>query len=374
MNVKEFINIFEKAVPPSLAWKGDNVGLQVGRETDEIKNILIALDLTEEVIYEAKKKNVNFIITHHPLLFHPIKKITPKHRVSALAILLIENKINLYSAHTNLDSVQWGVNFALAKTLGLTNLRILSPVKESLSKISVFVPKTHLERVAEAMHNAGAGMFSKYDLCSFITEGIGTFRGMNNANPFIGSKGQTESVEEVKFEVLCETWKSSQVIKAMLSVHPYEEAAYDIYPLLNKNSEYGLGAIGEFEKNITGNTFLELVARKLNAKQLRYAVSSLPKKISRAAVCGGSGAEFIDDAISAGAEAFVTADLKYHVFQEYEKKIFLVDAGHYETEHVVLPEIQKKCKEIAALFHSRAMVFITKKKTNPIQYYTSSAM
>jgi hypothetical protein len=270
--------------------------------------------------------------------------------------------------------VQWGVNFELAKAIGLQNISILSPIKESLQKISVFVPKKYVEQVASAMHTAGAGTFSKYDMCSFRTEGIGTFRGMNNANPFIGTVGNTEKVDEVKIEMLCETWKSSGVVKAMLSAHPYEEVAFDIFPLANKNTEYGLGAVGEFDTKVSTTEFLKITSKKLNSKQLRFSNKKPVKSIKKVAVCGGSGGEFIDDAISAKADAFVTADIKYHTFQEYEEKILLIDAGHFETEHLVLPAIAKKSKEIVAAQKTKTKVFITKQNTNSIQYYTSLTM
>ncbi len=367
MTIKEFQKIFEEHTPPAIAWKGDTVGLQIGRGNESIRNVLIALDATMDILKEALKKKANLIITHHPLLFHPLKNLTPSSRVGEIAMFATENRIALYAAHTNLDSVKWGVNFALAKKLGVQNVKILSPIKESLTKVVVFVPHDHVDRVAEAMYDAGAGMFSKYDKCSFRGEGIGTFRGMNDARPFLGTVGKLEKAQEVRLEMLCESWKIGAVLSAMLKAHPYEEVAYDMYPLMNRNTEYGLGAIGDMPKTMSEKTFLDLVKKKLKSGSLRFSKGA--GSIRRVAVCGGSGSEFINDAISQGADAMVTADLKYHTFQDVENKILLVDAGHYETEQIVLPDLAKKVKGIVHQKNRSTQVYITEYSTNPIRYH-----
>jgi dinuclear metal center YbgI/SA1388 family protein len=367
VRIAEFQKQFEQSAPPAIAWKGDNIGHQIGRADAVIQNILIALDCTPEVAAEAIRKNANLIVTHHPLLFHPLKKITPQSRVGDLVLTLTEHRVNLYAAHTNLDSVQWGVNFCLANTLGLTDVRILSPLIDSVSKIVVFVPQTHTEAVANAMHNAGAGMFAKYDKCSFRSSGTGTFRGKGNAQPFIGTVGILERAAEERIEMMAENWKVDAIIAAMLNVHPYEEVAYDVYPLRNRNTEYGLGAIGNLSKQMSQSSFLSLVKKKLGASALRF--SGTAKAIRRVAVCGGSGSDYINDAVSQGADAMVTADLKYHTFQEFEERILLVDAGHYETEHVVLPTLAKKCREIAIHGKLTGKIFITQHRTNPVHIF-----
>jgi len=367
VRIKDFQRLFEVIAPPAIAWKSDNVGLLVGRESDKIKNILVALDLTMDIAKEAKRKNANVIITHHPLLFHPLKNITADSRVGEIVLYLIENKINLYAAHTNLDSVQWGVNFTLAKTLGLSDVEILSPLKESLTSISVFVPRDHVEKVADAMHSEGGGTFTKYDQCSFRSEGIGTFRGMNNADPFIGTVGKTEKVEEVRLEMLVEQWKISNVVSAMLQAHPYEEVAYNISPLKNNNTEYGLGAIGVLAKPMKQEALLSLIKQKLNTTAVRYTGRS--QSIKRVAVCGGSGSELIGTAVSKNADAMITADLKYHTFQDFEDTILLVDAGHYETEHLVLPVLAQRVSQLLRENKNSGKVFITKYSTNPVHIF-----
>ncbi|MDP1678435.1 MAG: Nif3-like dinuclear metal center hexameric protein [Bacteroidota bacterium] len=367
MRIKDFRKQFEIIAPPAIAWKGDNVGLLVGRENDIIQNIVIALDLTMDVAKEADKKKANVIITHHPLLFHPLKAITESSRIGEIVLYLIEHKINLYAAHTNLDSVQWGVNFTLANVLGLKDVKVLSPLNDSLTSISVFIPREYVENVAEAMHSVGGGTFTKYDQCSFRGEGIGTFRGMNNANPFIGAIGKKEIVEEIRLEMLVEQWKLNAVVSAMLKAHPYEEVAYNIVPLKNRNSEYGLGAIGTLRVPMKQGPFLSLIKKKLGASAVRYSGKS--KSIQRVAVCGGSGAELIDEAVAKQADAMITADLKYHTFQDFEQKILLVDAGHFETEHVVLPILAKKISQICKQHNHFGKIYITKHSTNPVHIF-----
>lgn len=366
MVIREFQHQFERLAPPSIAWKGDNIGLLLGREDETITNLLVSLDVTMEVVREAKQKKANLIVSHHPILFHPVQRITSSSRVGELVLFLTENKINVFAAHTNLDSVQWGVNFVLANALQLKNVSILSPVKESLTKIVVFVPPSHLDVVAEAMHESGAGMFSRYDQCSFRSEGIGTFRGKADAKPYIGTVGVREKTKEIRLEMLAESWKVNSVISAMKRAHPYEEVAYDIYPLVNRNAEYGLGAIGDLPKEISQKQFLSVVKKAVGAAALRF--SGKTDSIRRVAVCGGSGSEFIETAIARNADAMVTADVKYHTFQEFENSLLLVDAGHYETEHLVLPALANNIQKIFSRLKHKGKVFITQHSTNPVQY------
>lgn len=365
MRVADLHAAFDRLAPSGIAWKGDNIGLLVGHASDRITNILVALDLTKDVIAEARKRKANLIITHHPLPFQPMRSVTDSSRTGALVLALTEQRINLFAAHTNLDSVQWGVNGTLARTLGLQELTILSPLQERLTTVSVFVPETHVEAVAEAMHNAGGGTFSKYDHCSFRVDGTGTFRGMNDAKPFIGSIGTVERVKEVRLEMLVEQWKLRSVIAALRKAHPYEEVAYDIIPLQNGNTEFGLGMIGTLPKPMTQQAFLTMVKSKLRASALRF--SGAVRSVRTVAVLGGSGSDHIRDAIAQGADAMVTADLKYHTFQEYEASLLLVDAGHYETECGVLPVLAEAVQNILNAARHRGKVFVTSHSTNPVQ-------
>ena len=371
MTGKEIIKYLEEWAPKEIAWDKDNVGLQVGDLEIKIKNVLLSLDLKEEVIESAIKENCNLIITHHPLLYYPLKNLDFSKSSRAKIIgKLIKNNITLYSAHTNLDFTKHGVSYQLAKRLSLSKIRFLKNLSESQIKLAVFVPVSSIERVAEAIHQSGGGIIGEYSHCSFRTAGTGTFKGSDDSNPTIGKKGKVEFVEEVKLEVLVDKWKLNQVLNAMKKVHPYEEVAYDIYSLKNDNVNYGIGAIGELTKAMHTNDFLNFVSSKLRTSTLRYT-NSLKKKIKSVAVCGGSCGDLVDEAIKQKADAFVTADLKYHTFQDAEGKILLIDAGHYETEAPILDEIKKRLESI--LNENRKIkVLKFKGSTNPIIFYNKS--
>jgi len=371
MTGKEIIKYLEEWAPKGIAWEKDNVGIQIGDPEIKIKNILLSLDLTEDVIQSAKKENCNFIITHHPALFYPLKNLDfSKSRIARMTATLIKNNITLYSAHTNLDFTKYGVSYQLAKKLELKNIKFLKNLSENQFKLSVFVPVNHIDKVAEAVYQAGAGIIGEYSNCSFRTSGIGTFMGSKKSNPSIGKKGVVESVEEVKLEVLVDKWKLNEVIIAIKKTHPYEEVAYDVFALKNENINYGAGAIGEMNETMSINDFLSFVSSKLKTSGLRY-VKGKTKGIKTVAVCGGSCGELLDEAIKQNADVFVTADLKYHTFQDAEGKILLIDAGHYETEVPVLDEIQTRLKK---LFVENKNIKVLKYKgsTNPIVFYNKS--
>jgi dinuclear metal center YbgI/SA1388 family protein len=371
MTGKEIIKYLEEWAPKGIAWDKDNVGLQVGDPEITIKNVLLSLDLKEEVIESAIKENCNLIITHHPLLYYPLKNLDfSKSSRARMIEKLINNNITLYSAHTNLDFTKHGVSYQLAKRLSLKNIRFLKNLSESQIKLAVFVPESYVNKVAEAIHQSGGGIIGEYSHCSFRTSGTGTFKGSDNSNPTIGKKGKVEFVEEIKLEVLVDKWKLNQVLYAMKKVHPYEEVAYDIYSLKNDNVNYGIGAIGELTETMYTNDFLNFVSSKLKTSALRYT-NSKKKKIKSVAVCGGSCGELVDEAIRQSADAFVTADLKYHTFQDAEGKILLVDAGHYETEAPILDEIKKRLESLLKE-NKKIKVLKFKGSTNPIVFYNKS--
>ena len=371
MTGKEIIKYLEEWAPKGIAWDKDNVGLQVGDPEIKIKNVLLSLDLKEEVIESAIKENCNLIITHHPLLYYPLKNLDySKNIIARMIEKLIKNNITLYSAHTNLDFTKHGVSYQLAKRLLLKNIRFLKNLSENQIKLAVFVPESHVNKVAEAIHQSGGGIIGEYSHCSFRTSGTGTFKGSDESNPSIGTKGVSEFVEEVKLEVIVDKWKLNQVLNAMKKAHPYEEVAYDIYSLKNENANYGIGAIGELSDSMDTNDFLDFVSSKLKTSTLRYT-NSKKKKIKTVAVCGGSCGELVDEAIKQNADAFVTADLKYHTFQDAEGKILLIDAGHYETEAPILDEIKKR---LESLLNENKKIKVLKFKgsTNPIVFYNKS--
>jgi dinuclear metal center YbgI/SA1388 family protein len=368
MICKEITQYIEEWAPKETAWQKDNVGIQIGSIDRKIKNILLCLELTNEVIDDAIKKSCNFIISHHPLIFSPLKKIDLQNdKISKLIERLIKKDITLYSAHTNLDFTRDGVSFELAKVLKLKNIDFLSPAKSNQYKLVVFVPAAFTEKVSDAIFEAGGGVIGEYNRCSYRTNGTGTFKGSDKSNPSIGEKGHDEIVEEVRLEVVIDSWKIKKVLAAVFKVHPYEEVAYDIYPLENSGNS-GAGAIGELENTYSIAEFLEFTSIQLKIKNFRYVENS-NNKIKKVAVCGGAGSDLLHEAISANADAFITADVKYHSFHDAKGKILLIDAGHYETEVPVLNEIKRRLSGYTGILNSNIKIFKYKGSTNPIIFY-----
>lgn len=368
MRCEKIVKIIEDWAPKPIAWEKDNVGLQVGSLRREVSNILLCLDVNEDVVDEAIKHKCNLIICHHPLLFRPLKKLdVEKDRNSRVIERLIKKDITLYSAHTNLDFTKDGVSFQLANKLGLKNQKFLVNLSSNQNKISVFVPLKFADKVAEAMHNAGGGVIGEYSNCSFRTFGTGTFKGSEKSNPRIGSKNNLEKVDEVKIEILVNSFDLNNVVKAMKRAHPYEEVAYDVYPLVNENVNYGMGVIGSLDTELSEKQFLSLVSKSLKIKNFRFS-KGLKSKIKKVAVCGGSGSDLLDSAIKSGADAFVTADVKYHTFQDAEDNILLIDAGHYETEIHALEEVKKRLEKSLS---DKIKVYKFKGSTNPIVFYNN---
>ncbi len=371
MTCKEIIKYFEDWAPKEIAWQKDNVGLQIGSINRKIKNILLCLELTDRVVEDAIKKNCNLIISHHPLLFHPLKKIDlQKDKISQLVEILIKNDITLYSAHTNLDFTKDGVSFELAKVLKLKEIDFLVHSKSNQYKLIVFVPSGYVDKVANVIFENGGGIIGEYSGCSFRTSGVGTFKGSEQSNPAVGKKGKEEKVEEIKLEVLIDSWNLKNALSAIFKVHPYEEVAYDVYPVENQNVKYGAGAVGELEKSLSQTEFLKYLSNQLKIKNFRYSKGS-GNRIKKVALCGGAGGEMLKDAINAGADTFITADIKYHTFHDANEKLLLIDAGHYETEIHSLNEVKRKLNQFININNSAIKIFNYNGSTNPIIFYNN---
>lgn len=368
MRCDKIIRIIEDWAPKSIAWEKDNVGLQVGSLRREVKNILLCLDVDEKVVDESISKNCNLIISHHPLLFKSLKRIdTEKDKRSRIIEKLIKKEITLYSAHTNLDFTRDGVSYQLANKLGLSNQRFLLNQSANLKKLVVFVPAESADKVAGALYSVGAGVIGEYTNCSFRTTGTGTFLGSSKSNPGIGKKGKLEKVDEVRVEVLVNSFDLPDAIAEMKKAHPYEEVAYDVYPLANENVNFGMGVIGDLEKELSEKDFLNFVSKSLQIKNFRFSKGS-KSKIKKVAVCGGSGSDLLDVAIKNNADAFVTADVKYHTFQDAEDQILMIDAGHYETEIHSLDEIKIRIEKSIT---DKTKVYKYSGSTNPIVFYNN---
>ncbi len=358
--------MFEEWAPKWVAWEKDNVGLQLGDKQRSVTKVLVTLDVTKQTVAEAIAKKTELIISHHPLLFRSPSAITTSDGIGKLILQLAEHRIALFSAHTNLDFAKGGVSFALAESLGLENIRFLSPIKNSLAKIVTFVPEDHVRRVMHAMTQAGAGVIGEYSSCSFSTKGRGSFCGSILSNPFVGKRGSLEFVEETRLEMVAPRASVNGLITAMKAVHPYQEVAYDIYLVENPNPNFGIGALGTLSKPQSLGTFLKVIKQTLGSGTLRFT-GSAASKIQNVAVCGGNGNDLLSDAIAAQADVFITGDVRYHTFHSAVGTIALVDAGHWETEHIILKPIADRLRSAARAANKPLTVLVTKYITNPIQ-------
>ncbi len=355
--------------PPAIAWERDNPGLQCGDSRAPVRGILVALEATEAIVREARRKRANLIVTHHPLLFKPLRTLTPHTGAGLVLQECIRSKIALFAAHTNLDFTRGGTSFALAGALGLRDVQFLETPYHIHRKIVTFVPPAHADRVAEAMADAGAGVIGQYDRCSFRIHGTGTFRGSESARPVIGKTGRFERVSEVRLEMILPQWNVDRVVRALRRVHPYEEVAFDLYPLENISEDHGMGVIGVLPRPVRTDRFLRQIARSLKSGGLRWA-GNPATRVRRVAACGGSGGDLLESAIASGADLFVTADVRYHTFHEAAGRIVLVDGGHYETEAPVIGAVVRHLKNEFRRRGERIPVSPATRSTNPVHSET----
>ena len=363
MILKEFCSWLDSEIPLSFQEEYDNSGLQTGLPDQEITSALVTLDVTEEVISECIREGCTLIVSHHPVIFNPLKRVTGKSLTERIIYQAVRNDIAIYSAHTNLDAASNGVSLKMAHKLGLINPYVLSPLKNRLMKLVTFVPEDYIEKVRTAVFEAGAGVIGNYDLCGYYLNGSGSYRPGERTHPLKGEKGTIHFEKEVRFETVLFRHDKEKVISALLTSHPYEEVAYDLYPLENENINVGMGCIGELPEALDQKEFLKLVSQTFSSKGIRYSRSSVTE-VKAVALCGGAGWGLTADALAAGADAFITADLKYHNFIEVPKKLLLIDCGHFETEkfaiEILHDLIVKKFPKFAVRF--------SKTNSNPINY------
>jgi dinuclear metal center YbgI/SA1388 family protein len=364
MKIKEIIDLLEEAYPLALQESYDNCGLLYGRKEWEVTSVLICLDAIENVIDEAISLGSNLVIAHHPIIFKGLKKITGSNYVERVIEKCIQHKIALYAIHTNLDNHFKGVNREIANRLGLQNLKILSPVKANMSKLVVFVPKDSINQIDRAIFQAGGGKIGNYEECHFRTLGIGTFKPNDLATPSIGVSGTKSEVEEYRVEYLVSNYQISSVLAAMNQAHPYEEVAFEVYPIQNENPYEGAGMIGELKNSMDEIEFLSLLKKTFHCDLIRHT-KLLSKKVFKVAVCGGSGSFLLKNAIAQDADIFISGDFKYHEFFDAENRIVIADIGHYESEQFTSKIIAEKLKEKFTNFAVR----LTEINTNPINYF-----
>ena len=363
MLLKDLILHLENFAPLHYQESYDNSGLITGDLNGEVKSALVAIDVTEEVIDEALSSNCDLIISHHPLIFKGIKSITGKNEVERCLLRAIRNNLAIYAAHTNLDSVTGGVNSIICKKLGLKKCHILSAAKSQLLKLVTYIPEKQVEEVRSALFSAGAGVIGNYDQCSFGVAGEGTFRGSQESQPFVGTRGKLHTEPERRLETIVPRHLVSGVVSALKGAHPYEEVAFDLFPLENDFPSFGMGMIGELEAPADEAEFLKLVKERFGCQVIRHT-ALLNKKISKVAVCGGSGSFLISKAKNEGADLYISADFKYHDFFEADKKIVLADIGHYESEQFT----KEVLKEIVLKKFPTFALRLSEVKTNPVSY------
>lgn len=364
MQIKEIISALEQLAPPQLQEEYDNAGLITGNAGWECRGIIVSLDATEDVVREAIQQKCNLIVAHHPIVFRGLKKINGKNYVEQTVITAIKNDIAIYAIHTNLDNVLHGVNGKIADLLGLENRSILSPKKGVLQKLSVFVPVDNKDSLMNALFAAGAGNIGNYSECSFSTEGWGTYLPGENSNPSLGEKGKRHAEQEAKVEVIFPAWLQNRVISAMKADHPYEEVAYDIYPLLNSFHETGSGMVGELREPLGEQEVLEKLKLIFKIPVIKHTVL-LGKPVKKIALCGGAGSFLTGAAIAAGADMYITGDIKYHEFFDAEKRLVLADMGHYESEQFTIDLLFDILREKFPNF----AVLKTGVNTNPVSYF-----
>ena len=363
MKIKEIITVLEEMAPLAYAEDFDNVGLLLGNQEDEATGVLVCHDALESVIEEAIAKNCNLVVCFHPILFSGIKKITGKNYVERSVLKAIKNDIAIYAVHTALDNHKNGVNKIFCDALGLINTKILVPKPNFIQKLVTYTIPENVEQVRNALFNAGVGKIGNYDDCSFTSQGIGTYMGNENSNPEIGERFEFVEAQEIKIEVTFEKHLQNKILKALLKNHVYEEVAYEIYDLKNTHQNIGLGMVGELEKPLSEIEFLQLVKTKMQCGGIRHS-TLLGKSIKKVAVLGGSGSFAIKNAIQAGADVFLTADLKYHNFYEAENQMVLADIGHFESERYTKNYIVDYLKEKITNF---AFV-LSEENTNQVKY------
>jgi dinuclear metal center YbgI/SA1388 family protein len=363
MKIKDVTNYIEELAPLAYAEDFDNVGLLVGNYQTEVKGVLVTLDTLEETVDEAIAKNCNLIISFHPIIFSGLKKLNGNSYVEKAVLKAIKNDIAIYATHTALDNSNKGVSAKICEVLGLQNTKVLIPKKGLVKKLTTYIPKDYLEKIRQALFEAKAGNIGNYDHCSFTNIGEVTFKGNENSNPVLGKKGELQKEEEIQLTITFEQKNEAAILEALFENHPYEEVAYEITTTENVHQNIGMGMIGELEKPLEEKDFLVYLKKTMQTDCVRYS-NLLHKKIHRVAVLGGSGSFAISNAIKEKADAYVSADFKYHDFFKAENKILLADIGHYESEQftkrLLVDYLTKKFSNFA--------IVLSEKSTNPIYY------
>jgi dinuclear metal center YbgI/SA1388 family protein len=346
--IQDLVGLLHGLYPPALAESWDNVGLQVGEPQAVVSRVLVCLDPSAGALTEALRAGAQAMLCHHPLIFTPLKSLVPVDEASRLVFQAVREGIAVLAAHTNLDRARDGLNDWLAERLGLEGAIPLQTGGDDLLKLVVYVPAGYEKRVADALFQAGAGHIGHYDCCSFRSEGTGTFRPGAGSDPFTGTIGEQSSVRELRLETILPRERLQRVVDRMIKAHPYEEVAYDLIPLANQRPEIGLGRIGRLAEATTLAAFAGLVKEALQVPAVRL-VGAGDRRVHKVAVCGGSGASLLGEAVRQGADVLVTGDVKYHEARNAENRhLALVDAGHFATERLMVGKLAGVLRQMAA--------------------------
>ncbi len=364
MKIANIISFLESVAHPSLQEQYDNAGLITGDASWECTGIICSLDATEDVVKEAMSKKCNLVVAHHPIVFGGLKKINGKNYVEKTVIAAIKNDIAIYAIHTNLDNVIEGVSGKMAAMLGLQNVTILFPKEGTLKKLFTFAPVDKAARVRNAIFEAGGGHIGNYSECSFNAAGTGTFKAGQGTNPYVGNIDEQHSENELKIEVIFPAFLENKIIAAMKTAHPYEEVAYDVVAISNNHQHIGSGIIGELPDAADESVFLLQVKEVFKVPVIRHS-PFLNKVVKKVALCGGAGSFLISKALAAGADAFITADMKYHEFFEANGKLLIADIGHYESEQFTINLLHEFLEQKFPTF----AVLKTVVETNPVRYF-----
>ena len=365
----ELIAALETVAPPAYQESYDNARLLTGDPGMAVTGVLCCLDSTEAVVAEAIENGCNVIVAHHPILFGGIKSLTGRTYVERTLLAAIRADIAIYAIHTNLDNVLAGVNNRLADAIGLSaergSRRILAPKAGLLSKLVTYVPHAQAEAIRKALFNAGAGVISDYDHCSFNLTGTGTFRGSEDSQPHLGEPGKDHSEPETRVEVILPQHLEGSVLAALQQAHPYEEVAHDLVPIRNAHPRVGSGLLGRLSAPESEADFLDRLRDKLQVPVVRHTALR-GKPVETVALCGGAGFFLLPKAMRANADAFVTADVKYHEFFDADGQILLADVGHFESEQYTIGLLADTLREKFGNFAVRS----AGARTNPVFYRT----
>lgn len=367
MKLKNITEKIQQIAPPNLAQKWDNTGLLIGDSNKNVKSIMLTIDVTKQVLAEAKKNKTDLIVSYHPVIWDGLKKITandPNNKVFEI----IRSDIAVYSVHTTLDVISGGVNDGLAEIVGIRRPKPIGDYVENpaedIYKLVVFIPINAVKKVSDALFAAGAGTMGNYSNCSFKSEGTGTFLPLNNAEPAVGQRGKLQNVPEVKFETIVTAEKLQKAITAMKNAHPYETPAFDCLKMHNPRTKTGLGRIGKLNRPATLKTIVRKIKKYTGAKTIGF-IGPEKKLVNTAAVCAGSCGKIINAVINAKTDLYVTGELKHHqALAAQQAKLTCLCLSHTVSERFILKKFAERLKKQL----ENVNVKISRKDADPFQW------